>query len=76
MTDPSRVRTSSLTSPRRRVSARQSWTRKLSAAVGTAFFCAGLVLMPALVALDLTVGLACHDLDRAACVALFQAQAE
>ena len=76
MTDRSRARTSSLTSPWHRVSARRSWARKLSAAVGTVFFCAGLVLMPALATLDLAVGLACHDLDRAACVALFEAQPE
>jgi hypothetical protein len=38
--------------------------------------CTGLILMPALAALDLAVGLACRNLDHAACIALFQAPTE
>jgi hypothetical protein len=51
------------------------WRRRSSevlTAIGAIFFCMGLVLMPALGALDLAVGLACRDLGRAACAALFQ----
>ena len=71
MSDRPRVRTSS--SP---AISRQRLSRELSAAIGAVFLCTGLVLMPALAALDLAVGVACQNLDRAACVALFQPPSE
>jgi hypothetical protein len=39
-------------------------------------FCAGLMILPALATLDLAVGLACRDLDRAACLALLSRPSE
>jgi hypothetical protein len=40
------------------------------AAVGAFLLCAGLTILPALVALDAVVWVGCRHLDRAACVAL------
>jgi orotate phosphoribosyltransferase-like protein len=76
MTDRSRVRTNSIALAWRRLSAEGRRTRNLSAAIGAAFFCTGLVLLPGLAALDLAVGVACKGLDRAACIALFQPSPE
>ncbi len=72
MTHRSGVRTSSLAAPGRLLVASRRRMRDVSAAIGAVFFCSGLVLIPALAALDLTVGLACQGLDHAACIALFQ----
>jgi len=39
-------------------------------AVGAFFLCAGLTILPALVALDAAVWMGCRSLDRGACLAL------
>jgi len=50
--------------------------RELRAALASVLLCAGLMILPALAALDLGVGLGCRDLDRGACVALFTRSAQ
>jgi|GEM_PF-2689330 glutamine amidotransferase PdxT len=55
---------------------RRTRIRKLISALATVAFCAGVTLLPALVALDVGVGLACRTIDRAACVALVLKPAE
>jgi hypothetical protein len=44
--------------------------RELRAALASVLLSAGLMILPALAALDLGVALECRNLDRAACVAL------
>ena len=44
--------------------------RELRAALVSVLLCAGLMILPALAALDLGVALECRNLDRGACVAL------
>jgi hypothetical protein len=76
MSDPRQDRATGLPVPWYRLSSRQRWRQDVSAAIAALFLCTGLVLMPALTALDLTVGIACRDLDRAGCIALFQPPSE
>lgn len=45
-------------------------------AMAAVLFCVGVMLIPALAAVDLSIGLACQNRDHAACVALFQPQTE
>jgi hypothetical protein len=44
--------------------------RELRAALASVLLCAGLMILPALAALDLGVALECRNLDRGPCVAL------
>jgi len=44
--------------------------REFRAALVSVLLCAGLMILPALAALDLGVALECRNLDRGACVAL------
>lgn len=55
---------------------RQVLRRNVLEAVSAVLLCAGLVLLPGLAALDLSVGLACQGLSRNACIALFQPSPE
>lgn len=73
---PRRVRVADLPAIWHRRSGRRQLGRKLSAAAGALLFCMGVTLMPALAALDLTVGLACQGLNPGACIALFQPPSE
>ncbi len=58
--------------PGRRIASRADFWRGVRDSTTALMFCAGVMLVPALAALDLAVGLACQNLNGAACVALFQ----
>ncbi len=50
--------------------------RELRAVLASVLLCAGLMILPALAALDLGVGLGCRNLDRGACAALVMRSAQ
>lgn len=58
--------------PSRRISCRADHWRGVRNNMVAVMFCAGVMLVPALTALDLAVGLACQNLNGVACIALFQ----
>ena len=76
MLDPNRNPASGTAALRQRGRAAHGRTAKLRAAISAFLFCLGLMLLPALAALDLSVGLGCRDLDRAACIGLFLTSTE
>lgn len=60
----------------RHTGSRADLWRGVQNAMAAVLFCAGVMLMPALAAVDLSIGLACQNLDHSACIALFQPQTE
>ncbi|HKX09161.1 MAG TPA: hypothetical protein VJN67_13260 [Stellaceae bacterium] len=58
--------------PGRRIASRADFWRGARDTMATFMFCTGVMLVPALAALDLAVGLACQNVNGAACIALFQ----